>query len=270
MPDPPTTPRTGHVAAGALPAGLAALADAEGVVPELVPAATVVVLRDGPHGVEVLMVRRSSSLSFAGGMWVFPGGRIDPADHGPADHDPAAHDPVRSGPDLLPAARRAAAREAAEEAALVIDPDRLVWMSHWTPPERPGKRFATWFFVTALDDRVAEITVDGGEITEHGWMRPADAHRRRDEGEIELSPPTWITLWQLLGHASAADAVAAFAAADPEHFATRVARVGDEIHALYHGDAGYADTDAARPGPRHRLRMRGGAWLYERDLPTPR
>ena len=227
--------------------------------PRAVPAATVVVLRDGPDGLETLMLRRDKDLSFAGGMWVFPGGRIDPADHHATGGEP----------DLLAAARRAAAREAAEEAALVVDPDGLVWMSHWTPPERPGKRFATWFFVTALHDGVTEITVDGGEITDHSWMRPADAHRRRDDGEIELSPPTWITLWQLLGHASAADAVAAFAAARPEHFATRIALVDDEVHALYDGDAGYPDTDADRPGPRHRLRMRGGTWIYERDLPTP-
>ncbi len=88
---------------------------------EAIPAATVVVLRDRTPGIEVLMVRRNSKLDFAGGMWVFPGGRIDGADR-------------RPGESLEYAARRAAAREAAEEAGLVIDPDELVWCSHWTPP----------------------------------------------------------------------------------------------------------------------------------------
>ena len=41
----------------------------------IVPAATVVVVRDGNDGVETLMLRKNSKLAF-GGMWVFPGGRI--------------------------------------------------------------------------------------------------------------------------------------------------------------------------------------------------
>ena len=45
-----------------------------------IPAATVILLRDQESGLEALMVRRSSRLQF-GGMWVFPGGRIDPDDH---------------------------------------------------------------------------------------------------------------------------------------------------------------------------------------------
>jgi 8-oxo-dGTP pyrophosphatase MutT (NUDIX family) len=41
------------------------------------PAATLTLLRDGPGGVEVLMLRKNSEIRF-GGMWVFPGGRVDP------------------------------------------------------------------------------------------------------------------------------------------------------------------------------------------------
>mgnify|MGYP000323000449 CR=1 FL=1 len=44
------------------------------------PAATVLLLRDGPDGVEVLMTRRSLTASFAPGAYVFPGGGIDAAD----------------------------------------------------------------------------------------------------------------------------------------------------------------------------------------------
>ncbi|MFM8861560.1 MAG: NUDIX hydrolase, partial [Acidimicrobiia bacterium] len=50
-----------------------------------VPAATVVLVRDaidGRPGVEVLLARRNSKIYFAGGAWVFPGGRIDVEDHG--------------------------------------------------------------------------------------------------------------------------------------------------------------------------------------------
>ena len=50
-------------------------------LPPAIPAATVVLLRDGADGVETLMLRRDSKLAFAGGAWVFPGGRIDPEDY---------------------------------------------------------------------------------------------------------------------------------------------------------------------------------------------
>ena len=51
----------------------------------VLPAATVLLLRDTPAGIEVLMTRRSASASFAPGAYVFPGGGIDAADFGGAD-----------------------------------------------------------------------------------------------------------------------------------------------------------------------------------------
>src|SRR4051794_10014523 len=45
------------------------------------PAATVVVLRDSSAGLETFMVRRHEATAFMGGAHVFPGGRVDPADH---------------------------------------------------------------------------------------------------------------------------------------------------------------------------------------------
>ena len=47
----------------------------------LLPAATVLLLRDGDNGLEILMTRRSMSASFAPGAYVFPGGGIEPSDH---------------------------------------------------------------------------------------------------------------------------------------------------------------------------------------------
>lgn len=43
------------------------------------PAATVIVVDDRPE-LHVLMVRRTARTVFGSGMWVFPGGRVDPAD----------------------------------------------------------------------------------------------------------------------------------------------------------------------------------------------
>ncbi len=95
-----------------------------------IPAATVVLLRDAPGGLETLMLRRNSKLAFAGGAWVFPGGRIDPEDY-PGGTPSTAPDAVAA------AARTAAVREAMEEAALAVDPDGLVWFAHWTPGPWP-------------------------------------------------------------------------------------------------------------------------------------
>ena len=94
--------------------------------PDAVAAATVILVRESSSGgseAEILMLKRDSRLSFAGGLWVFPGGRVDPGDHDPASPD-----------DLDLAERNAAAREAQEEAGLVIDPADLVRFSHWTSP----------------------------------------------------------------------------------------------------------------------------------------
>jgi 8-oxo-dGTP pyrophosphatase MutT (NUDIX family) len=53
-----------------------------GAVPRA--AATVVLLRDGRDGVEAYLQRRPVGMGFAGGLWVFPGGRVDEADRDPA------------------------------------------------------------------------------------------------------------------------------------------------------------------------------------------
>jgi 8-oxo-dGTP pyrophosphatase MutT (NUDIX family) len=223
--------------------------------PNTFPAATVVLMRDGEDGLESLMLRRNAKLEFAGGMWVWPGGRIDPADYPAGEPDDA--------PEVLEqAARRAAAREALEEADLIVDPRDLVWFSHWTPPVIAPKRFLTWFFAGIAPEGTVQI--DGGEIHGHAWMTPADAMRRRNALEIELSPPTWITLEQLATFRSTDEALAAMASQPPEWFATRIAGVEGGLVALYDGDAGYDDQDPDREGGRHRLWMLDSGWRYER------
>lgn len=250
----------------------------EGTVVAAVPAATVVLLRDGADGLEVLLVRRNSRLEFAGGMWVFPGGRLDPSDYGAsAAPDEGTFDPSdpRHAEHFTAAARRAARREAQEETALEVEEAGLVWFSHWTPPTVSPKRFATWFFAARAPE--GAVTVDGGEIHDHEWVRPRDALQRRNALEIELAPPTWITLSRFLGHRDVDAALADLAASEAEYFITRFAMVDGGAVALYHGDAGLGggpppdapigaevplDPDA--PGPRHRLWMLADGWRYER------
>jgi 8-oxo-dGTP pyrophosphatase MutT (NUDIX family) len=216
-----------------------------------IPAATVILLRDRASGLETLMVRRSTRLQF-GGMWVFPGGRIDPDDY-----------PASGADDVLGAARRAAAREAAEEAGLVVDEEGLVPFSHWTPPALTPRRFSTWFFIAVAPG--GSVTIDGGEIHDHAWVLPGEALQRRDRGEIQLAPPTWVSLHRLAGYADVPTAIADARVRAPEIFATRLAPVDGGTVALYHGDAGYEDGIADRSGPRHRLWMLESGWRYERS-----
>lgn len=54
--------------------------DAAPVARPLRAAATVVVMRDGEQGIEVLMLRRTESRDQASGAWVFPGGLLDAQD----------------------------------------------------------------------------------------------------------------------------------------------------------------------------------------------
>lgn len=51
-----------------------------------IPAATVVLLRSGNRGLEVLLQKRHQNLSVLGGAYVFPGGKIDPLDQAPELH----------------------------------------------------------------------------------------------------------------------------------------------------------------------------------------
>jgi glyoxylase-like metal-dependent hydrolase (beta-lactamase superfamily II)/8-oxo-dGTP pyrophosphatase MutT (NUDIX family) len=47
------------------------------------PAATLILLRPGAQGPEVLMIQRTQSAAFLGGAYVFPGGALDPQDADP-------------------------------------------------------------------------------------------------------------------------------------------------------------------------------------------
>ena len=83
-----------------------------------IDAATVVVARDTDNGVEVLMLRRNSKIYF-GGMWVFPGGRVDPADREDETQVFVCDD--SDGRGFL----AAAVREAQEEAGIDISKCKL-------------------------------------------------------------------------------------------------------------------------------------------------
>lgn len=222
-------------------------------VAPLQPSATVILMRDTPTGPEVLLVQRSSAVRHMGGMWVFPGGRIDP------DDDPGDGDPYQS-------AVNAAIRETREEAGLSIDRDQLAYLSHWTTPEGAKKRFSTWFFLAVLEDD-QEVQVDGGEIAFHRWVAPRVAFEeiRDTANPFRLMPPTFVSLVDLADHTDCAAARAAIQAREPLVYAPNMVFIEGGICFLYEGDAGFASGDMDVPGPRHRTYMINDQLEYIRD-----
>ncbi|MCY3849171.1 MAG: NUDIX domain-containing protein [Acidimicrobiaceae bacterium] len=220
-----------------------------------IAAATVVLLRNAEDGIETLMLRKNSKIAF-GGMWVFPGGRVDDSDRIGAGGTTL---------DDVAAARNAAAREAHEEAEIDVDPDSMVIFAHWIPPAIAPKRYATWFFAARVKDRRDDegaVRVDEGEIVEGEWMTPKACLQRHHEGEVELAPPTWVTLATLRGHNSAEAALDYLKTRTPRHHATRIGNSEQGPVAMWAGDGGYEANDATLGGPRHRLEMFPDGYRY--------
>jgi 8-oxo-dGTP pyrophosphatase MutT (NUDIX family) len=217
------------------------------------PAATVVLVRDGDAGLEALLVQRNKTVQHMGGMWVFPGGKVDESDY-PGDRDEYR------------AAVNAAIRETQEEAGLDITAEQLVYLSHWTTPEGAKRRFATWFFLAILEDG-QEVRVDGGEIALHRWVNPetAIAESADDTHPLRLMPPTYVSLADIADCRSCVQARARMASRDAIMYAPRMAGIDDGLCFLYEGDAGYDDVSVDAPGGRHRLYMINNQLEYIRQ-----
>jgi 8-oxo-dGTP pyrophosphatase MutT (NUDIX family) len=128
---------------------------------EPVLAATVLVVTSGHGGLEVLMVRRPPK-GFFGGVWVFPGGTVDPGDR--------AEDDI----DLDQAFRRAAVRELAEEVGMVVDVGSLAFVSRWVTPMVFPRRYDTHFYLAPLSSRLP-LTLAMDELEEAAYITPAAA-----------------------------------------------------------------------------------------------
>ncbi|MET0975592.1 MAG: NUDIX hydrolase [Leifsonia sp.] len=217
-------------------------------------AATVVLLRDGPDGAEVLLLERPHDRGSFAGAWVFPGGSVDPGDSDDIDPDDADTAEDR-------ALRRAAVRETLEETGLAVTADALVPVARWHPPREAQKRLVTTFYAAAApagDVRLAEA-----EAVALAWLRPSDALARHAAGTLLLFPPTWVTLHAFVGARSVAETMAEAARRPREEFRTRF--TADRTVALWQDDSAYADDGMLEAdGVRHRLTVSALPWIYER------
>jgi len=159
------------------------------------PAATVILLRRGgkhaERGLQVLLVRRNPGARFMPGVWVFPGGAVDPGDG-----------------DGEEAHRAAAVRELGEEAGIDLPAEELVAYSRWITPTVVPIRFDTRFYL-ALAPAHSPPHPDGSETVDAGWFEPQAALDAHHAGELPLVFPTIKHLESLIGYASAAEALEA-------------------------------------------------------------
>lgn len=236
-----------------------------------IPAATVVVFRNDPAGgpPQILMVTRHNSMTFAGGMAVFPGGRVDPA-----DHDLAAS--VAHGLDPDEAAHRiAAVRETLEETGLAIgisgaitadsaraarslleregllgpvlgamgwtlDLNSVVPFARWHPKnERIPRIFDTRFYLADLGTGAVELEIDGSENTHLFWTSAAGALEMAARGDLSLIFPTRRNLERLAQFDSFAEARAHAEAIPVRTITPWVDEQGGERWLRIPDDAGY-------------------------------
>jgi 8-oxo-dGTP pyrophosphatase MutT (NUDIX family) len=134
-------------------------------------------------------VRRNPEARFMPGVWVFPGGAVDPTD---GDGE-VAH-------------RSAAVRELAEEAGIELPADELVAYSRWITPKVVPIRFDTRFYL-ALAPAHSPPRPDGAETVDAAWFAPRAALDAHHAGELPLVFPTIKHLESLLGFANAAEAL---------------------------------------------------------------
>ena len=215
---------------------------------DLQSAATVVLVRDGSTGMELLLLKRPAHGAFAN-AWVFPGGRIEVED-------------VKSDDEAeVDVARHAAERETLEETGLVVSSSQLKHFSVWLPPAQAPKRFHTWFFIGAAPQE-EEITIAEGEIVEHMWVTPVEAIARHQRDELDLMPPTYVSISRFLGYATVAEALASVTEAEPPLFESFVLTIDGRPTIVWNGDAEHPTSKDTNG--RHRLGMGDRPWVFER------
>ncbi len=249
--------------------------------------ASVLIIRDGAahpkYGtLQILMVKRHPKIKFAGGAYVFPGGKLDPADRALEERDQKDADGDISAE--FRGLRYAALREVFEETGLVIGTmggdrideatrrrlderyrtaileDRMTLadfldrtgitldmndcfpFAHWITPRVYPIRFDTRFFLCVAPEGQIP-SPDGHEITAIEWMHPMTLV---EESDGVLMFPTMMNL-KMLGRArSVAEALDLLAARKIVTVTPQVIE-GDRVRfRKIPAEAGYEDVDQSR------------------------
>lgn len=193
---------------------------------QLIDSASILVIRDNHDdgALEVLMVKRHQDVAFAGGAYVFPGGKADLGDQADGMLCPPF-------PDGYAELATTAVREVFEESGLIIGRsvnaldhraaliagelsfndfiqkadvtlgfDDIVPFARWVTPRVYPKRFDTRFFLARAPIGQKAIP-DYGEVVEAVWVKPLDFI---EEYREDMMFPTLMNL-KLLGEAATSD-----------------------------------------------------------------
>lgn len=229
--------------------------------PPVRDAATLILLRTGDHGLEVLLQKRPAAMAFAAGMYVFPGGRVETSDsngqvpwRGPMDYEPF---PIAAGAQptaQFRALTTAAVRETWEEAGIALvtgDPDQppesntefLTWLRatkravagdallpwvHWVTPEVEQRRFDVRFLVAQVPPG-AEGADMSSESEETRWVSPEAAVTAAATGDMPMLPPTADALAQLTEFSDPQSVMTAARTRRPRPLLPRPWRVHDGV-----------------------------------------
>ncbi len=182
-------------------------------------ASTVIPVRNGETGLELLLVQRNPASRFMGGAWVFPGGAVH---EGETEAETAV-------------------REAEEEASLKLDAGTLVPFSRWITPRQVKVRFDTHFFVAPTPADAAPVC-DGEECVDLRWIAPAAALEAGKADELMLVFPTIKHLEQLTEFGSVEELLEHARARQVQPIEPRVLVDGGVAQVLLPGEPGYDDA----------------------------
>lgn len=263
-------------------------------------AATLVLVRDAAHGLEVFCVERSRSSRFMPGAVVFPGGRCDADDAceewlGLLSSAVPRTDELGT-PTLARALVVTAFRECLEEAAILpvvgtlpdddllalrsevragggalraalvqrgvqLDAAHLVPCARWVTPAAERRRFDARFFLLRAPDGQTGAP-DARETTHSAWATPSAWIERWTAGVIDLAPPTHHTLSWLSAMSSVDEAVAAARARSLEAVHPHLVALDDTWALVLPGDADHPGPERLMEGA-SRYVLRDGRWLPE-------
>jgi len=256
-------------------------------------AATVLMLRDGERGPEAFLVRRHEKSSVHGGVYVFPGGKVDDDDFsypaGHLDQDPLALQAalneaetdartavgifvaairetfeecgvlLASGDHGAPAARGTVFSQVVRENRLTLRTADLHPWSRWITPTHsitPGRRFDTRFFVLrAPPDQAARH--DDHETTDSVWLTPREALERYWRGDIALVPPQIMSLSHIAGHPSVDSVLNEARSRRPYLICPEVREIDGLRVMAYPSDRLHPSPTRVMPGPTRLMVVKG-------------
>ncbi|MDN6529256.1 MAG: NUDIX hydrolase [Brevibacterium sp.] len=188
------------------------------------PAVSVLMLRDGDTGLEVFGQHRVSTMDFAAGVVVFPGGRVDPIDEQTAASiavpDPQTHQGAWKDSTIAEVAEgwrillATAVREVEEETGAVLDTAGLKPWANWVTPAGRPRRFDTYFYVVSAGD-LESARHQTTEAHSSEWMSVGEILTAETEERLKLMRPTLVLLRELAAFKTVAEVVGFDRTIDP-------------------------------------------------------